>query len=703
MALGRNTFLSCLTILTLIHQYVALEAWPFPSKLGHVLLNAPAELLFVLGVLLVTTSQLLGDARSLPAEPNSVWRTVGVMLVTSALCAVAYLFGDSEIFQNLSAQLQTSRLAMWLGWTLVMFAALLSAIARPKEAAGTQYRPAWKWPEVVACSLLTVNVLLLVLPEMPQASGHVASAVGGQSQLSRPFNLQFKLFYADVMAFSGNPLFDVPSTLFSPLHDEYFILLLTTIYLAALSISLFCGAVSPILGYYGAFAASFGIVSLKHVLWIVFSTNNTITLFLGISGSLFLLSRIVLSRHAIPSARKVVIYGVGIGAVATIALYTYAASRVPTFVTLLMCLGCLLYSCREFPNRRTIFVGVAMASLLVPCLFLGMVYEFDLPSFWGDLQKSVVPATPNIYDSKPDFVPANELGLSPDLPSYIGVANVVVPTSGDFAEARRIFWKRSPSEIVMVTILHVKRVFELYRRFPGGLLSWLFVGASIGAIVTRCGASRRGMLLFCSIGALSVLYLTPFIAVVASTEWRRGAAVLLPFGALAGSGLYFTFQALYPRVGGPLLLAAVFLSAVSTLARPSISEIKQTSVFDIRIQHECTYNPAKAIVTEFRNAEFAPARVALIGQHNDTCMMALRSILRSKIGRERVIDVSPSQLTSLASLDSILQPNDVLAIDCGFSRPRAVEGLCSQLGGVSKARLVETSAGGLNKLWFVRR
>jgi hypothetical protein len=243
----------------------------------------------------------------------------------------------------------------------------------------------------------------------------------------------------------------------------------------------------------------------------------------------------------------------------------------------------------------------------------------------------------------------------------------------------------------------------MYFRFPGGFLPWLCISAALGALLRRLDTWGHRLLLLCGIGTLSILYLTPFIAVLASTEWRRGAAVLLPFGALVGSGLFVSFQALCPRLSGPLLIGAVFLVGSARIARPGIADIKQTSVFDIRIQHDCLYNPAKALLTELRKTELSDTRLVLIATKSDVCSRSLLHILRSKIGADRVIDIWPPRSISLAGLEELLHQGDVLAIDCGFLRHPAVEGLCSQIGSVANARLIETSAGALNKLWLIAR
>jgi len=703
MRFGRNVSLLILIPLTLIHQYVALEAWPFPTQVARVIWNTPAPLLLLGSAAILATFQLLSWAHAQAGFAKSLYGRGTVALTASALCVVAYLLGDGQWFQGGDTQLMTPRSAMWLGLGSVIVAGLLSAFAQPARGNEHEAHTKWTWREIMACTLLIVNVLLLVIPEMPQLSGHAEPAIAGKSEIYRIFNAQFKLFYADVMAFRGNPLFDIPRSLFVLVHDQYFSLMLATMYIAALSIALFCGAASPILGYYGSFAAAFGIVFLKHVLWIVFSTNNTVTLFLAASLSVFLLSRILTSLDSGISGWKVMRLGVGLGGIAVITLYTYAASRSLTYVSLGLCWVALLVGCLKFPTRRSVFYGGFFASLLVPSLFLALVYGLDLQTFWTDFHKSIVPATPNIHDTKPDFVPTNEYGMSPDLPSYIGMANAKVPTIAGSTESRTIFWKRSLSEIFMVTTFHVRRILEVYFPFPGGFVPWLCIGASLGALSTRFNTFGKRILLLSGIVALSVLYLTPFIAVLASTEWRRGAAVLLPFGALVGSGLFFVLQALFPRLSGPLLVGAVFLIGLATISKPGIVDTKKTSVFDIRIQHDCLYNPAKALVGELRKREFSAARIVLIASQSDVCSRSLVHILRSKIGADRVLDISPSRNINPGDLNELLHEDDFLVIDCGFSRHPRIEGLCSQLGSIPKARLVETSAGALNNLWLIAR
>jgi hypothetical protein len=237
-----------------------------------------------------------------------------------------------------------------------------------------------------------------------------------------------------------------------------------------------------------------------------------------------------------------------------LAMYSYAAVRVPFVLSLVSILGASLLSYGGSRGRRIGAVGVTILAPIVLSVVIVLVggYRGDIPQFKKDL---FVQWPPELIRPHPG--PAGLVGFSPidsgDVAIWLQVAR---PVNGEnFA----VVWRRTPGEIFRALIAHISNVL----RMPPELFCispYIFFLAA--AALLRVPALPSHMRLAVALVALwSAIWVAAYLLVPDASAYRRGIPFSAVFSLIGG----YAFAA-RRRVRGAALLP-VALGGLLAVAR----------------------------------------------------------------------------------------------------------------------------------------
>ena len=397
-------------------------------------------------------------------------------------------------------------------------------------------------------------------------------------------------------------------------------------------------------------------------------------------------------RHRLTEFLVGLLFGIGL-------LFGYAASRLPAIALSAVIALCLVLSLFKYAYSSFSRTFVLLAVFLAPCLYLALVYKFDIQKFQHDFFASTIPNFERILPERPSYIPANVASMSPDLPFVYGAANVRSETTPGKVEVRNSVWRRSLPEALDVAVFHTKNIFKDYTWFPGGILMWMCLAAGLSAMLTmRSSIAARGLCLvmFCGFGIVFVL---PFFIVTSPNEWRRGCSVLLLFCGLGGIGVYTLLRLLFPRVSATYIAMATGMVFTSLSARASLASINALRVYDFGMQRACEYNPIRALLRD--DVATRDIQIYIAGEKKSYCSTSITEALQMKLGRERVFHLPISRETSLDQMISEVPKGATVAVNCGKVGGRNNEDLCERLMHDPRARLIDELSDKSNNLWLL--
>jgi hypothetical protein len=549
--------------------------------------------------------------------------------------------------------------------------------------------------DVLVLFLLVLNILLLALPEIELVTGMAGTS-------DRTIYVSFAPKYSDVLNVIGNPLFDIPRILFNYAGIGYFSGMLTAAYYGSLAATLFSVALSTLVGRQAAFAAAFCITTSKYFLIIVFLGANIITSLLVISvgtSLLFWIAPALISRQPLP---RLILAGFLLGLFSVGLLFGYAASRLPALAlctVTAMCLAAgLLKHSYSWLGRASVF----LATLVVPCLFLSLVYQGSVQRFQRDFFASTLPHLDTILPQRPSSVPSNVIGLSPDLPFVYGFANVPFEKAPGEFEIRGFIWKRSPSEALKVASVHAQNIFELYTWFPGGIEMWLTMGCGLVAMLAIRATRAARLILFVMVCALGVVLVLPFFIVTSAVDWRRGCNVLLLFCGLGGVGVYTLLGLLFNRVSPTRIALTAGLLYTCLSARASLASINSTHAYSFGIQQVCQYNPTRAILQSGITTRARSLYLAYMATGDrKACTESLVEGLKIRLGWEHISSLPISREASVDQIVSQVPTGATVAITCGSLGGGDHKRLCDEIIHDSRARLIHELRDKSQNLWLM--
>ncbi len=397
-----------------------------------------------------------------------------------------------------------------------------------------------------------------------------------------------------------------------------------------------------------------------------------------------------------------ILTGFLIGLAFTLSLYTYAPSRVPSFVFAGAALLVLLLGVLRDRRGRLSYVVAISAALITPGAVVFGQYGGDVAVFQRDFRGSILPDISRVRAGRPDFVDPELEASTPDMPITYGAVIADVPQVSGVPTREWVYWRRSVGELAWVFTANLGRIVRKYQPFPAGEVWWLF--GLIGlAVSTRMMTSRRHALVYgAGVVAVSLTMIAPFLLVPSPAEWRRGAAVMLPFGALGGLGIFYTLRLCAPRASSGLLVSIAAVFAFLVFGKSSLRAITTTPFAEVAIAMPCRISFVKPLIEYAKTDQHMTGAIHMLGSSADRCLNAASQQLNRSLGSERVKLVQPPALT-LAALKGMINPGDSLVVECGDAASSAIKGLCAELRGESSARSVYAAPLDGDNLWVYTR
>lgn len=555
----------------------------------------------------------------------------------------------------------------------------------------------WGSFEIALCCMFAINMFLIALPEIRFLWGTI-SLPGATSDV---FKFNFQLYYSDTQKIVFNPIYDLLRCLLVWYTPEYFLLAVSCVYLMALAIAFFCAGTSPMIGYYGSIALAAGLCWSKEVLLSVLMVTNLVTLFLTAGLSVWVLSQSW--RAVAPDATRLRIVSTGllIGAVGTVSLYAYVASRGICVALLVPATLLLAWGAARRSPHRVYYLTALFSIVIVPGTVLLSQYYGRWASFVSDLRAGV-PSIESLHHGRPSFVDPNIEASTPDLPAYYGALITDVPQDDGSVKREWVYWLRSPAETAWVIWSNFCKVLKRYLPFPGGKAAWFF--ALIGMLSWMAMASsRRKAALYAGVCfAFALILFAPFLVIPSAGDWRRGVAIILVFAPLTGLGVYRLVELCFPTARKGVVLVAASILVFVVCGRPGIDTITATPIGHLGNLMVCKFNPLRILFVEIRKDPQMNGKVLIVGSRQERCIYAVSRQLDSMLGGNRVSLVEPSEY-DFAKVKARLTSGDSVIFVCGENTGAAEPQFCAEIRSSPEARLLYSAPADVDEIWAVTK
>ena len=566
-----------------------------------------------------------------------------------------------------------------------------------KVALADVSRTYWGAFEITLCCLFAINMFFIALPEVRFIWG----MIGTPQETSGAFRVSFQLYYSDTQKITDNPIYDSLRYFLAWYTPEYFLLTVLCIYLMALAIAFFCAGVSPVVGYYGSIALAAGLCWSKEVLLAVLMVTNLVTLFLTAGLAVWVLSQTWRAIAPTATAFRIVCAGLLIGAVGTVSLYAYVASRGICVALLLPAFVLLAWGAARRSHKRLYYLTALVSIVIIPATVLLSQYYGRWASFVSELRAGV-PAIASLYHGRPPFIDPNVEASTPDLPAYYGAIIADVPQPDGSVKKEWVCWVRPPMETAWVIWKNFRRVLDRYLPFPGGKAAWFF--ALVGMVSWMAMMSSRLVALMYAVAfcGFALILFAPFLFIPSAGDWRRGIAIILLFAPLGGLGVYRVVELCFPRARKAVALAVASILVFVVLGRPGIDTIAATPGAHLGNSMVCKFNPLAPLFIQIRKDPRMTGKLLLAGHQGDRCMYSVSRQLDAMLGGNRVRLVEPSEY-QVSKVKTQLATGDVIFFICGENTGAAEPAFCAELRRSPDARLVYSAPVDPNEIWAVTK